>query len=596
MLSTIRSKVLCIAIATVTVATAITAVIAYGVASRFNDASVARHLEQISLSNTKNIEDWLASKQMLVVSLEQTALSADPVPAFKLMTASGGFRNIYAGYLDKTIRQAHETGVVIDPTARPWYLAAHTAGKPIVMSPYESLPSHQIVVSFPTPLYRDGQFQGVLSADVAMTSVVDNVRSIHPTPSSYAVLVDGQNRIVAYEKSDLMLKPATDLDAALTRERLATLSQGGQPLRARIDGRDMLVLVRQIAGTEWQLVLMLDESEAQRGLTSVLGSSALAAACVSLLAAVIVTLLLNGPFRRFSEVGDALEQIGHGQGDLTQRLPIVGADEVTRIATLFNDFVSRIQTTLLRVKFMSTKVSESSGKIAAGNLDLSARTEQTAGALQETFASIDDINETVAALADDAGTVNERVVQASVMAGKGGEIASKAVSVMGEIEAASGRINEITTVIDSIAFQTNILALNAAVEAARAGENGRGFAVVASEVRVLAGRSAQAAREIKALIESTRDCVREGSLFVRDASNSMLATEKRIQEVAALIEAFNHASSSQATRVGDIAVMVHQLENAAQRNTALVEESAAATASLNEQVSAMNLELTHFVL
>lgn len=367
-------------------------------------------------------------------------------------------------------------------------------------------------------------------------------------------------------------------------------------MRARIGGRDVLVLVRSIAGTDWQLVLVLDEREARNGLTSLLGVSALAAVGVSLLSALIVTLLLKGPFRRFSEVGDALEQIGHGQGDLTLRLPIVGADEVTRIATLFNDFVSRIQTMLLRVRQTSTEVSESSRKIAAGNLDLSMRTEQTTGALQETFASIEDINRTVAALADDARAVDERVVEASAMAGKGGEIASKAVLVMGEIEAASGRINDITSVIDGIAFQTNILALNAAVEAARAGEHGRGFAVVAAKVRVLAGRSAQAAREIKALIESTRDCVREGSVFVHDASNSMLATAKQILAVAVLIEAFNHASSDQAGRVGDIAAMVHQLEDATQRNTALVEESAAATASLNDQVSAMNGELTHFVL
>jgi methyl-accepting chemotaxis protein len=236
-------------------------------------------------------------------------------------------------------------------------------------------------------------------------------------------------------------------------------------------------------------------------------------------------------------------------------------------------------------------VASASTQIAQGSHDLSARTEQQAGALEETSASMEELNSTVKANADNARQANQMAMSASTVAAQGGDVVADVVRTMQGINESSRRIADIIQVIDGIAFQTNILALNAAVEAARAGEQGRGFAVVASEVRSLAGRSAQAAKEIKELIHASVQRVEQGSALVDKAGTTMAEVVASIRRVTDIVGEISAASSEQSAGVSQVGEAITHMDQATQQNAALVEESAAAASSLQQQAA----QLVHAV-
>ena len=243
----------------------------------------------------------------------------------------------------------------------------------------------------------------------------------------------------------------------------------------------------------------------------------------------------------------------------------------------------RLAAVVGQVRLSSDSIATGSSQIAAGNADLSQRTEEQASNLEETAASMEELTSTVKANADTAGHANRLAAEASAAAAHGGAVVGQVVQTMQDITTASKKIADIIGTIDGIAFQTNILALNAAVEAARAGEQGRGFAVVASEVRSLAQRSANAAKEIKALIGDSVDKVEAGSRQVHEAGVSMEAIVSQVQRVGQLIEEISNATSEQSSGIGQVGDAVGQLDQVTQQNAALVEQSAAAADSLRVQ-------------
>ncbi|MDZ7922108.1 methyl-accepting chemotaxis protein [Rhodoferax sp.] len=269
-------------------------------------------------------------------------------------------------------------------------------------------------------------------------------------------------------------------------------------------------------------------------------------------------------------------------GNLTTHLQVRNGDTVSVLAAL-----SRMQGSLIHVvstvRQGSEGVSTASAEIASGNHDLSSRTEQQASALEETAASMEELSSTVKQNADNARQADQLAKNASTVAIKGGEVVSQVVETMKGINESSKKISDIISVIDGIAFQTNILALNAAVEAARAGEQGRGFAVVASEVRSLAGRSADAAKEIKTLISASVDRVEQGTLLVDQAGETMAEVVSSIKRVTDIVGEISAASTEQASGVAQIGEAVQQMDQVTQQNAALVEEMAAAASSLKSQ-------------
>ena len=296
-----------------------------------------------------------------------------------------------------------------------------------------------------------------------------------------------------------------------------------------------------------------------------------------LLALALLTRLKGG----FMTASTALKQIA--DNDLSHPEPHSGTDEIGYMLQHLEGMRSNLSHAVANVKTGAGAIASASAQVAAGTLDLSSRTEQQASALEETAAATEELSSTVQQNADNAVQANELAGEARRMAQNGGDIVGQMVSTMAEINQSAKKIVDIISVIDGIAFQTNILALNAAVEAARAGEQGRGFAVVAGEVRSLAGRSAEAAREVQALITDAVNKAEMGNAQAAQAGTSMQEIVSGIQRVAGIVDEIALASREQASGLAQINQAVSHLDGVTQQNAALVEQSSAAAAALQQQ-------------
>jgi methyl-accepting chemotaxis protein len=319
------------------------------------------------------------------------------------------------------------------------------------------------------------------------------------------------------------------------------------------------------------------EAEAQTTRSLVLGLMLLATA-LGVFIAIAITRSVTAPLAEAQTLTQAI-----ASGDLSARTAAEGSDELAELHRSLQQMQQSLAGTITGVRGAAEQVRLASAEIATGNMDLSNRTEQAASSLEQTGAAMAQLGDGVKLNADAAREADQLAKTASDVAGRGGAMVEQVVSTMSEIQQSSNKIADIIGVIDGIAFQTNILALNAAVEAARAGEQGRGFAVVAGEVRALAQRSAQAAREIKALISASVERVEGGSRLVADTGSTMREVVDSVQRVTRIIGEISSSSASQALTLSEIGQAMQQLDQMTQQNAALVEESAAAAASLKEQ-------------
>ncbi|RZJ14256.1 MAG: HAMP domain-containing protein [Acidovorax sp.] len=300
-----------------------------------------------------------------------------------------------------------------------------------------------------------------------------------------------------------------------------------------------------------------------------------------LFAALFGLALVRGITRPLQRAGQVADAVAHG--DMSQPIDTRGKDEVAAVMQALAAMQASLSTVVASVRQTSDSVANASTEIAQGNQDLSSRTEHQASALQQTAASTEQLSSTVRQNADHAVQANRLALNASTVAAEGGAMVAEVVETMKGINESSQKIADIIGVIDGIAFQTNILALNAAVEAARAGEQGRGFAVVASEVRNLAGRSADAAKEIKLLISTSVERVARGTAQVDKAGATMTEVVNAIRSVTGIVGEITAASGEQSTGVTQIGEAVSQIDQATQQNAALVEEMAAAASNMRTQ-------------
>ena len=555
--------------------------------------SMNAQMSQLSQKSALSIADWAKSQKTVVSSLKLAVESPDPLPAVKAAQMAGGFDLSYIGYADKhfVFSEERKRAADYDPTARPWYKKASSIAGPVLTAPYTSASTGKLLVTFAEAVGVSGQTSAVVASDVLLDSVINSVNAIKPTPDSFSFLVDkSKGNIIAHPNKDLILKPLKDVDEALSVDSLEEIAKSGGGKEMRINGRDGLLYMTPIEGTEWLLVIVLDKAQATQMLDALLVSSAITAVVLSVAAFLVLTFLITKSLKRMETVRDAMIDIASGEGDLTQRLNEEGHDELAQISAAFNRFVNKIASVLFEIRHASESVKGASGEIAAGNADLSSRTEMQAGSLEETSSTMEELTATVKHNADNARQANQMALAASSVALSGGEVVARVVETMGSIKDSSRKIVDIIGVIDGIAFQTNILALNAAVEAARAGEQGRGFAVVASEVRNLAQRSAGAAKEIKGLIGDSVSKVDVGSSLVDDAGKNMEQIVQAIKRVADIIAEIASASEEQSAGIGEVNGAIADMDDMTQQNAALVEQAAAAAQSLQQQ--AHNLATT----
>jgi methyl-accepting chemotaxis protein len=306
-------------------------------------------------------------------------------------------------------------------------------------------------------------------------------------------------------------------------------------------------------------------------------------------ACVIITRAITGPLRFAIDVARTVSE-----GDLRTHITVDGTDETSKLLSALRDMNDRLTAVVARVRDGSTSIAGAARQIAAGNMDLSQRTEQQAASLQETASSMEELTSTVKQNADNAQQGSTLAANASQVAHKGSEVVGQVVNTMHEISDSSTKIADITGIIEGIAFQTNILALNAAVEAARAGEQGRGFAVVASEVRSLAQRSSSAAKEIKDLIANSVGKIRDGSELAGEAGKTMAEVTQAVARVTDIMSEIAAASIEQSRGIEQVNLAITQMDNVTQQNAALVEESAAASRSMEDQGQQLNEVVAFF--
>ncbi len=296
---------------------------------------------------------------------------------------------------------------------------------------------------------------------------------------------------------------------------------------------------------------------------------------------------LRGAIQRLDAIAEA---------DLTNPVPEAGKNEIGRLFGAMGTMQQNLTNIVGRVREGSNEIHHGTREIASGNADLSSRTEQQAASIQQTAASMEEMTATVKQNADNARQASTLAADASTTAERGGQVVEQVVQTMHGISTSSKKVADITSVIDSIAFQTNILALNASVEAARAGEQGRGFAVVAGEVRNLASRSADAAKEIKTLIDASVTQIQQGSTLVEQAGTTMSDVVTAVRRVTDIMDEISAASQEQSDGIEQVSQAVGQMDQVTQQNAALVQQASAAAASLEEQANRLEQAVAVFKL
>ncbi len=325
-------------------------------------------------------------------------------------------------------------------------------------------------------------------------------------------------------------------------------------------------------------------------------SAALTGLAIFLGVALLAAWLVRQAVRPIRETSMAMSDIARGKGDLTRRLTVHGRDEVGELATQFNAFVERMQHTLIEVRGSTREVTYSAQDISRGSEELASRTEQSAANLQETSASMEEITSTVNNSAESAQQANQLVTSTADVARQGEQAMQQVERTMGDIRTSAERISEIITLIDGIAFQTNILALNASVEAARAGEHGRGFAVVAQEVRSLASRSSDASKEIRELIDVSVAHARDGSTIVQRAGGTMQEIVESVARVTDVIAEISAGAREQSSGIGQINTAVAELDTMTQQNAAMVSQASSSAAEMTRHAEQLRELVDSFIL
>ncbi|KQH89401.1 methyl-accepting chemotaxis protein [Vibrio fluvialis] len=586
--------------------------------------SINSEMANVSLATSRYISDWLSIRSDMMLANESRIASGENTDRELLVTKHAGqFLSVYAGFSDGTIAygdKSEDWPADYDPRTRPWYQDAMANSGLVLTEPYQDFDG-SIVVSF-AKAFR-GSRQGVLAADLTVTNLIKQVLSIKLDNNGFAFLVDGNNKIVAYQDEKLSQKPLTELNPQLSAQTMQQLAAADHASQIQWPSRDdQLIYVSKIAGTNWLLGIVVDHGMAYASVSDQITFTSIATLILYVLIALASTWVVNRLLQPLQVLSGALQELSRGEGDLTQRVNIERKDEIGELAEKVNQFISQMQTMLKDIVEHSHSLSSQAQHAKSLSIQSTDRVKRQQDDVNQIATAIHEMSATAAEVASHA-ELTANASQASASACEEGQSVigknrqaitdlanqvTNAASVIRELENNAQSINQILSTIQGIAEQTNLLALNAAIEAARAGDQGRGFAVVADEVRVLSQRTHGSTEEIRTMIETlqrnTQQAVESmesstslaGSSvsYAQQAQDSLASITQAITEINDMALQIASAAEEQRAVSEDISRNTQGIKDASDDLAYQAQQSSESASEMHSAADAMRHEISRF--
>lgn len=554
----------------------------------------------LSAAAAEGISDWIVVRKDISSAFNDYTSQDDVVPFLQQARKAGGFDDIFFGTPKGDMYRSHpeRNRADYDPRQRPWYKDASSAGKQIITTAYQDAITNALLVTIAEPVRINGQFAGVVGADVLIDQLINDVISLDAGKNAYAMLIDAQNgTFLAHPDKNYLLKPVSSLSKTLQMNMIEQAMSSATIEEITIKGQNKLFYFTKVPQTDWIFAIEMDRATEEAAHTSLLQGLIITAFMITIVVIVLVSWLVSFLFRDLGRVSKALEEIASGEGDLTQRLEPRSDDEVGQLAHNFNTFVGNMHTMVSTLSLVSAALSEQSKQTASQAEERSSRIRlqqdeinMVATAINEMAAATQEIAGNADHTAQNAGEAVTACVhgsdQVSQTQGSIQNLAQEvqvATDVIQELEAHGKHINTILATIQNIAEQTNLLALNAAIEAARAGEQGRGFAVVADEVRVLSQRTHASTKEIQQMIETLQSTTGK-AVGIMDDSRMLAGTSVDDANAASASLTQIHESVE---RISDMAT---QIASAAEEQASVTSEITRNTEGIRDVSNDLALE------